>query len=129
MAGSHDHHEHADVPPELAPRAKALSSLLVEKGIVTQEALHRILDGAEHRVGPHLGAGLVARAWVDPAFKRQLLADGTAAAASMGITGFREGMRLVAVENTALVHNVVVCTLCSCYPIPVLGMPPVWYKS
>jgi nitrile hydratase len=130
MAAGHDHdHDHADVPPELALRAKALSSLLVEKGIVTQEAIDRILDGVEHRVGPHLGAGLVARAWVDPAFKQQLLADGNAAATSMGITGFREGMRLVAVENTALVHNVVVCTLCSCYPIPVLGMPPVWYKS
>jgi nitrile hydratase len=130
MAASHEHeHDHADVPSEVALRAKALSSLLVEKGIVAQDAIDRIIEGLEHRVGPHLGAALVARAWVDPAFKSALLADGNAAAASMGITGFREGMRLVAVENTALVHNVVVCTLCSCYPIPVLGLPPVWYKS
>jgi nitrile hydratase len=101
----------------------------VPSELVPQEAIDRIVDTLEHRVGPHLGAKLVARAWVDPAFKQQMLADGTAAAAAMGITGFREGMRLVAVENTANVHNVVVCTLCSCYPIPVLGLPPVWYKS
>jgi nitrile hydratase alpha subunit len=125
----HDHDDHSDIPPDVALRARALQSLLVEKGLIKQEDIDRIIESLEHRVGPHLGARLVARAWVDPAFKDRLLADGIAAAAELGIGGFSHGARLVVVENTDQVHNVVVCTLCSCYPIPVLGLPPVWYKS
>ncbi len=125
----HDHDEHSDIPPDVALRAKALQSLLVEKGLIQQENIDRIIEAFEHRVGPHLGAKLVARAWVDPAFRQRLLTDGIAAASELGIGGFTHGARLVVVENSAQVHNVVVCTLCSCYPIPVLGLPPVWYKS
>ncbi len=125
----HDHDDHSDIPPDVALRAKALQSLLVERGLIQQENIDRIIEAFEHRVGPHLGAKLVARAWVDPHFRDRLLADGIAAAAELGIGGFTHGARLVVVENTERVHNVVVCTLCSCYPIPVLGLPPVWYKS
>ncbi|MFN0026998.1 MAG: nitrile hydratase subunit alpha [Acidimicrobiales bacterium] len=126
---NHDHPDHADIPPDVALRARALQSLLLEKGLIQQENIDRIIEAFEHRVGPHLGAKLVARAWVDVGFRERLLADGIAAAAELGIGGFTHGARLVVVENTQQVHNVVVCTLCSCYPIPVLGLPPVWYKS
>jgi nitrile hydratase subunit alpha len=109
-------------------RVKALESLLVEKGYVDPEALERLIDTYEHKVGPRNGARVVARAWADPEFKRRLIGDATAAIASLGYTG-RQGEHMVALENTAQVHNMVVCTLCSCYPWPVLGLPPVWYKS
>ncbi len=125
----HHDHEHSDVPPEIALRVKALQSLLVEKGVVTQQSIDRVIDAYEHRIGPHLGASMIARAWVDDGFRERMLADGTAAANELGIAGFRDGTRLVAVANTPEVHNVVVCTLCSCYPLQVLGLPPVWYKS
>ncbi len=125
----HDHDDHSDIPPDVALRAKALQSLLVEKGLIDPASIDRIIEAFEHRVGPHLGARLVARAWTDSAFRERLLAEGTVAASELGVGGFTHGARLVVVENTAEVHNVVVCTLCSCYPIAVLGLPPVWYKS
>jgi nitrile hydratase len=129
---SHDHdHDHDHDRPamsETSLRVKALESLLVEKGYVEPEALDRLIDTYEHKVGPRNGARVVARAWADAEFKRWLLADATAAIASLGFTG-RQGEHMVALENTGDVHNMVVCTLCSCYPWPVLGLPPVWYKS
>jgi nitrile hydratase len=129
----HDHpdhdHDHGQEPPsDLALRVKALESLLVEKGLVDPAALDAIVDYYETKVGPRNGARVVARAWSDPAFRRRLLADATAAIAELGYSG-GQGEHMVAVENTATTHNLVVCTLCSCYPWPVLGLPPVWYKS
>ena len=112
--------------PEL--RVKALEQVLVEKGYVDPAALDVIAETYEHNVGPHNGARVVARAWCDPDYRKWLLEDGTAAIASLGYTG-RGGETIRAVENTPRVHNVIVCTLCSCYPWPVLGLPPVWYKS
>jgi len=112
----------------MALRVKALESLLVEKGVVDPAALDAIIDTYEHKVGPRNGAQVVARAWREPAYKARLMADATAAIAELGFQG-RQGEHMVAVENTPSVHNVVVCTLCSCYPWPVLGLPPVWYKS
>ena len=109
-------------------RVKALESLLIEKGLVDPAALDAIVDTYENKVGPRNGARVVARAWTDPAFKARLLKDATAAIAEMGYTG-AQGEHMVVVENTPQVHNLVVCTLCSCYPWPVLGLPPVWYKS
>jgi nitrile hydratase len=109
-------------------RVKALESLLVEKGLVDPAALDALVDTYEHKVGPRNGARVVARAWVDPVYKRQLLADGTNAIAEFGYGG-RQGEHIVVVENTPKVHNLVVCTLCSCYPWSVLGLPPVWYKA
>jgi nitrile hydratase len=109
-------------------RVKALESLLVEKGLVDPAALDAIVDHFEHKVGPRNGARVVARAWTDPAFLDRLRRDATAAIAELGYEG-RQGEHMVAVENTPTQHNLVVCTLCSCYPWPVLGLPPVWYKS
>jgi nitrile hydratase len=124
-----DHaHDHTDVPSEPALRVKALESLLVEKGLVDPAALDVLVDTYENRVGPRNGAQVVARAWVDPAYKQRLLEDGTAAIAELGFSG-GQGEKLTVVENTPSVHNVIVCTLCSCYPWPVLGLPPTWYKS
>jgi len=123
-----DAHDHSDVPSEPALRVKALESLLVEKGLVDPAALDVLVETYEHRVGPRNGAQVVARAWVDPAYKQRLLADGTAALAELGFSG-GQGEKLTVVENTPAVHNVIVCTLCSCYPWPVLGLPPTWYKS
>ena len=128
MGEHHDEHDHSDVPGELALRAKALQSLLVEKGIIEEALLDRVVEANEHRFGPHLGAAVVARAWADPEFKAALLADGTSAVNDMAL-GTQVGARLVALENTDDVHNLVVCTLCSCYPGTLLGLPPVWYKS
>ena len=109
-------------------RVKALESLLVEKGLVDPAAVDALIDTYEHKVGPRNGARVVARAWVDPAYKARLLADGTSAIKELGYSGI-QGEDLVVVENTPQVHNVLVCTLCSCYPWPTLGLPPVWYKS
>jgi nitrile hydratase subunit alpha len=125
--GRHDHGQQ-EVPPDPVLRVKALESLLVEKGLVDPAALDALIDTYEHKVGPRNGAQVVARAWVDPAYKKRLLADATAAIAELGYAG-RQGEHMVVVENTPTVHNLVVCTLCSCYPWPVLGLPPVWYKS
>ncbi len=112
----------------MALRVKALESLLVQKGLVDPAALDAIVDNFETKVGPRNGARVVARAWVDPDYKARLMADATAAIAELGYAG-AQGEHMVAVENTPAVHNLVVCTLCSCYPWPVLGLPPVWYKS
>jgi len=127
----HDHerdHAPQEVPSDLALRTKALESLLVEKGLVARDAIDAIVETYEHQVGPHNGARVVARAWSDPAYKARLLADATAAIAELGYTGLA-GEHMIVVENTPTVHNMIVCTLCSCYPWPVLGLPPVWYKS
>ena len=120
--------DHTEVPSDPALRVKALESLLVEKGLVDPAALDVLVDTYENRVGPRNGAQVVARAWVDPAYKQRLLDDGTAAIAELGFSGL-QGEKLTVVENTPSVHNVIVCTLCSCYPWPVLGLPPTWYKS
>ncbi len=130
---SHDHHhdhdhDHTEPPSELALRVQALESLLIEKGLVDSAALDLLIDAYETKIGPRNGARVVARAWSDPAFKEWLLRDATAAIASLGYTG-RGGEHMRVVENTSQVHNLVVCTLCSCYPWPVLGLPPVWYKA
>ena len=128
----HDHHhdhDHGQEPPsDMTLRVKALESLLVEKGLVDPAALDAIIETYEHKVGPRNGARVVARAWSDPAYKARLMADATAAIAELDYGG-RQGEHMVVVENTPGVHNLVVCTLCSCYPWPVLGLPPVWYKS
>ena len=121
-------HDHQDVPSDLTLRVKALESLLVEKGLVDETALDALVDTFEHRVGPRNGARVVARAWVDPAYKQRLLADAPAAIAELGYTS-GQGEHMIALENDAKVHNLVVCTLCSCYPWPILGLPPTWYKS
>src|ERR1700716_3594802 len=124
---SHDH-EHQTAPSDPALRVKALESLLVEKGLVDHAALDALVDTYEHKVGPRNGARIVARAWSDPAYKRRLLSDPDAAIAELGYGGL-QGEHMVVVENSSTIHNLVVCTLCSCYPWPVLGLPPVWYKS
>ena len=141
MSQEHEHHHHHDDDDDVqehrehgAPlsavelRVRALESLLVDKGLVEPAALDALIDTYETKVGPRNGARIVARAWVDPAFKRRLLEDGTTAVAEHGFVG-RQSEKLVVVENTPTVHNMVVCTLCSCYPWAVLGLPPVWYKS
>jgi len=121
---AHDH-DHQDVPSDPALRVKALESLMVAKGLVDRGALDALIDNYEHKTGPRNGARIVARAWVDSEYKKRLLKDANAAIAELGYGG----TTLTAVENTAKVHNLVVCTLCSCYPWSVLGLPPVWYKS
>jgi nitrile hydratase len=128
-ARDHDHdHDLQDVPSDPALRTKALESLLVEKGLVDPAALDALVDAFENKIGPRNGARVVARAWVDPAYKQRLLVDGAAAMAELGLAG-EQREHLVVVENTPRVHNLVVCTLCSCYPWPILGLPHVWYKS
>jgi len=122
-------HDHSDVPPEIALRVKSLESLLVEKGVVDPAALDALVDTFENRVGPRNGAKVVARAWVDPAYKERLLENGTTAIGEFGFSGYWQGTDYVVVENTPRIHNLVVCTLCSCYPWPLLGLPPIWYKS
>ncbi len=128
MTMSHDHdHEHSELSPQEL-RVRALQTVLTEKGYIDPAALDELVETYETRIGPRNGAKVVARAWADPQFKDWLLKDATAAIASLGFTG-RQGEHMVAVENTPKRHNMVVCTLCSCYPLPVLGLPPVWYKS
>jgi nitrile hydratase subunit alpha len=119
---------HQVVPSDLTLRVKALESLLVDKGLVDRAALDRIVDEFETRIGPRQGARVVARAWIDPAYKKRLLADATTAMEELGLHRY-QGEDIVALENTPTIHNMVVCTLCSCYPWPLLGLPPVWYKS
>ena len=130
-AGSpHAQQDHVSqtVPSDLALRVKALESLLVDKGLVDRAALDRIVDTFETKIGPRNGARVVARAWVDPAYKKRLLADTSSAMEELGYHR-HQGEDIVALENTPKIHNLVVCTLCSCYPWPLLGLPPVWYKS
>ena len=125
----HDHAEpHSLLPSDPELRARALETILVKKGLVDPEALNALIDTYQNDIGPQNGARVVARSWIDPAFKARLMADATAAIAELGYMG-RQGEHMVAVENTPEVHNMVVCTLCSCYPWPVLGIPPAWYKS
>ncbi|MEO0381553.1 MAG: nitrile hydratase subunit alpha [Pseudomonadota bacterium] len=126
----HDDHDHPHslLPPEPALRVKALETILTQKGLVDPAALDEIIDTYENRIGPRNGAQVVARAWRDPAFKAALLEDADPVLAEMGFYG-RQGEHMVVVENTDELHNMVVCTLCSCYPWPLLGIPPGWYKS
>jgi nitrile hydratase len=124
MSGRH----HNEPDSEIELRVKALESLLVEKGLIDPQALDVVVDSYEHKIGPKNGAKVVARAWTDPAFRKRLLDNAPAAVAELGFGG-PEGYHLVALETQPRVHNLVVCTLCSCYPWPVLGLPPVWYKS
>jgi nitrile hydratase subunit alpha len=126
-AHRHDHGQGSELS-EMDARVRALESLLVEKGYVDPQALDVLIDTYETKIGPRNGARVVAKAWAEPAYRQWLLADATAAIASLGYSG-RQGEHMVALENTSRVHNLVVCTLCSCYPWPVLGLPPVWYKS
>ena len=128
---SGDHHDgdhHPDPEPYHAVRTRALESLLVEKGLVTTDAIDAVVRMYEQDIGPLNGAKVVARAWVDPQYKQRLLDNGSVAIAELGIGG-AEGAEIVVLESTPDVHNVVVCTLCSCYPWPVLGLPPTWYKD
>jgi nitrile hydratase subunit alpha len=125
----HGHHHRHNAPlSDTALRVKALESLLIEKGLVDPAALDAIVESYESKIGPRNGARVVAKAWTDPAYRSRLLTDATAAIAELGYGGL-QGEDMVVVENTQTVHNLVVCTLCSCYPLPVLGLPPVWYKS
>jgi nitrile hydratase subunit alpha len=121
-------HDHPALPSDMTLRVRSLESLLVEKGLVDPAALDALVDTFENKVGPRNGARVVAKAWTDPAYKRRLLADADSAIAELGYTG-QQGEHMVVVENTPTVHHIVVCTLCSCYPWPTLGLPPVWYKS
>jgi nitrile hydratase len=127
----HHHHDHDHDHSELSPmdaRVRALETILTEKGYVDPAALDLLIETYETKVGPHNGAQVVAKSWSDPAYRQRLLEDATKAVAELGYAG-RQGEHLVAIENTPDTHNMVVCTLCSCYPWPVLGLPPVWYKS
>ncbi len=132
MAHDHDHdhhdHDHQDPPAEAALRVKALETILAKRGYIDQAEIDKMVDHFQNEVGPRNGAKVVAKAWSDPAYRKRLLDNATRAVAELGFSG-RQGEHLIAVENTAKVHNLVVCTLCSCYPVPVLGLPPVWYKS
>jgi nitrile hydratase len=121
-------HEHHSELSETQVRVRALESVLTEKGLVDPAALDALIETYETRVGPHNGARVVARSWTDPEYRARLFEDATAAIAELGYTG-RQGEHMIALRNTPEVHNMVVCTLCSCYPWPVLGLPPVWYKS
>ena len=127
MSHKHDH-DHTQPPVDIELRVRALESLLQEKGLIDPAALDELIDTYEHKVGPRNGAQVVARAWSDPEYKRRLMENATAAIAELGFSGI-QGEDMLVVENTPDVHNVTVCTLCSCYPWPVLGLPPVWYKS
>ena len=123
-----ENHVHNLLPAEPALRVKALETILLEKGLLDQQAVDAIIDEYEKRIGPQIGAKIVARAWSDPAFKSMLIADSETVLREAGLAG-RQGEHVVVVENTNKVHNLVVCTLCSCYPWPLLGVPPAWYKS
>jgi nitrile hydratase subunit alpha len=127
----HDHGaggSHDDGPSPLEARVAALEAALVERGLISSDTIEAVVQAFEHEIGPHLGARVVARAWIDPDYRERLLDEGTAAVAELGIGGV-QGAVIRVVENTPEQHNVVVCTLCSCYPWPLLGLPPTWYKS
>src|SRR3954453_5384512 len=128
MSGDHSGGHHAELPSDLEARVRALESLLVEKGITSSDAIDAVVAAYERDIGPMNGARVGARAWTDPEYNRWLLEDGTAAIEALGYGG-AQGEHMVVLENTPTVHNLVVCTLCSCYPWPVLGLPPVWYKT
>ena len=126
----HDKHEdaHSHLPSDPELRVKAIETLLLQKGLIDSETLDELIDTYENKIGPQNGAKVVAKAWVDESYKKRLLEDATAAIRELSYQG-RQGENMVVVENTPEIHNVVVCTLCSCYPWPVLGIPPTWYKS
>ena len=124
----HHHHDHSLLPEEPELRVKAIETLLLNKGIINSDTVDELIDTYENKIGPRNGAKVVAKAWVDPEYKKRLLENATKAIEELSYTG-RQGEHMVVVENTPEVHNVVVCTLCSCYPWPVLGIPPTWYKS
>jgi len=133
MAHAHNHgrdfhHEQGSELSEMQLRTRAIETILLEKGYIEQAAIDELIETYEKKIGPRNGAQVVAKAWVDPKFRKWLLEDGTAAIGSLGFGG-RSGNHLVALENTPSLHNMVVCTLCSCYPWAVLGLPPLWYKS
>ncbi|MBE1297084.1 nitrile hydratase subunit alpha [Phycobacter azelaicus] len=128
MPHDHSDHPHALLPPDPALRVKALETILTRKGLIDPAALDEIIDTYQNKIGPQNGARVVARAWSDPAFKDALLADADPVLAGLGYSG-RQGEHMVVVENKPAQHNMVVCTLCSCYPWPLLGIPPAWYKS
>jgi nitrile hydratase len=125
---AHHHNIHAELPSDPALRVKALESLLTEKGLVDPATIDTWVEAYQSKIGPQNGAKVVAKAWVDPAYKQRLLEDGTKAIGELDLLG-NQGQHIVALENTPEVHNLVVCTLCSCYPLPLLGLPPVWYKA
>ena len=122
------HHPHSHLPSDPELRVKAVETLLLNKGLIDSKTLDELIDTYEHRIGPKNGANVVAKAWVDPEYKKRLLIDATSAIRELSYQG-RQGENMVVVENTPEIHNVIVCTLCSCYPWPVLGIPPTWYKS
>ena len=124
----HHHHDHSLLPEEPELRVKTIETLLLNKGIINSDTVDELIDTYENKIGPRNGAKVVAKAWVDPEYKKRLLENATKAIEELSYTG-RQGEHMVVVENTPEVHNVVVCTLCSCYPWPVLGIPPTWYKS
>lgn len=128
MSDNKEHHHHHAPASEIEERVKKLESLLIEKKLVDPQSLDLLVDTYQNRVGPRNGAAVVARAWTDPDYRKRLLQDATSAIMEMGYAG-RQGEHMVCVENTPDVHNMVVCTLCSCYPWPVLGLPPAWYKA
>ncbi|MEY8117554.1 nitrile hydratase subunit alpha [Falsihalocynthiibacter sp. BN13B15] len=128
MPHDHSDHAHSHLPSDPELRVRALESLLVDKGLVDPATLNALIDTYENKIGPRNGAQVVARAWVDAAYHARLMEDATAAIAELGFMG-RQGEHMVAVQNTPTQHNLVVCTLCSCYPWPILGIPPTWYKS
>lgn len=127
MTDDHDH-DHSLLPSEPALRVRAIETLLVEKGLIDPEAIDAVVEMFSNQIGPQNGAQVVAKAWTDPDYRERLFKDASAAIAELGFSGL-QGEQMVAVENTDSVHNLTVCTLCSCYPWPVLGVPPVWYKS
>ena len=122
------HHAHSHLPSDPELRVKAVETLLLNKGLIDSKTLDELIDTYENRIGPKNGANVVAKAWVDPEYKKRLLIDATSAIRELSYQG-RQGENMVVVENTPEIHNVIVCTLCSCYPWPVLGIPPTWYKS
>ncbi|MEH6834441.1 MULTISPECIES: nitrile hydratase subunit alpha [Falsihalocynthiibacter] len=128
MPHDHSDHAHSHLPSDPELRVRALESLLVDKGLVDPATLNALIDTYENKIGPRNGAQVVARAWVDATYHARLMEDATAAIAELGFMG-RQGEHMVAVQNTPTQHNLVVCTLCSCYPWPILGIPPTWYKS
>jgi nitrile hydratase len=123
-----DHDHHQDPPSEPALRVKALETLLTERGYIDPARIDEVVDRFQNKVGPRNGATVIAKAWVDPGYRARLLENATAAIAELGFSG-PQGEHMLAVANSPSVHNLIVCTLCSCYPVPVLGLPPVWYKS
>ena len=131
ISGDHHHphdHAHSHLPSDPELRVKAVETLLLNKGLIDSKTLDELIDTYENRIGPKNGANVVAKAWVDPEYKKRLLIDATSAIRELSYQG-RQGENMVVVENTPEIHNVIVCTLCSCYPWPVLGIPPTWYKS